>query len=33
MNRYEIIIYSCGGFNTPPLGGEKRGIKPDCNTF
>jgi hypothetical protein len=26
-------VYSSGGFNTPPLWGETRGIKPDCNTI
>ena len=26
-------FYSSGGFNTPPLWGETRGIKSDCNTL
>ena len=26
-------FYSCGGFNTPPLWGEIRGIKSDCDTL
>ena len=28
-----IKIDSSGGFNTPPLWGETRGIKSDCNTL
>ncbi len=27
------LFYSSGGFNTPPLWGETRGIKSDCNTL
>ena len=26
-------FYSSGGFNTPPLWGETKGIKSDCNTL
>jgi hypothetical protein len=26
-------IYSCGGFNTPTLCVEIKGIEPDCNTL
>ncbi|MFA6858005.1 MAG: hypothetical protein WCR31_12440 [Treponema sp.] len=25
--------YSCGGFNTPPLGAYEGVLNPDCNTF
>ncbi len=27
------IIYSCGGFNTPTLCVEIKGIESDCNTL
>ena len=26
-------FYSCRGFNTPPLWGEIKGIKPECNSL
>ncbi len=29
----EFHIYSCGGFNTPTLCVEIKGIESDCNTL
>ena len=31
--KYFAKIYSCGGFNTPTLCVEIKGIESDCNTL